>query len=57
MKKKNNDLKLIMVKQSILKDEVEKLSKDEQKLKNQIKYQTLLKKLLSFMKKFIQDMD
>ena len=38
-KKKNNDLvKLIMVRWSILKDEIKKMSKDEKKLKNQIKY-------------------
>ena len=38
-KKKNNDfVKLIMVKWGILKDEIKKMSKDEKKLKNQIKY-------------------
>ena len=39
-----------MVKWSILKDEIKKMSKDEKKLKNQIKYQTLLKKFLSLIK-------
>ena len=37
-KKKNNDLVELIKIRSNLKDEIEKMSEDEKKLKNQIKY-------------------
>ena len=47
--KKENDKLVNVIKSGLidLKDEIEKMSEDEKNLKNQIKYQNLLKKFLS----------
>ena len=57
-KNKNNDfVKVIKSGLGDLKDEIEKMSEGEKKLKNQIKYQKLLKKFLILIKKFKKNRD
>ena len=57
-KNKNNDF-VNVIKSGLgdLKDEIEKMSEGEKKLKNQIKYQKLLKKFLILIKKFKNNRD
>ena len=57
-KNKNNDfVNVIQSGLGDLKDEIEKMSEGENKLKNQIKYQKLLKKFLILIKKFKNNRD
>ena len=55
-KKENHGLvELIRVTWSNLKDKIEHMSKKKKKMKNQIKYQKLLKKFLRLIEENIQD--
>ena len=57
-KNKNNDfVNVIQSGLGDLKDEIEKMSEGENKLKNQIKYQKLLKKFLILIKKLKNNRD
>ena len=57
-KNKNNDF-VNVIKSGLgdLKDDIEKMSEGEKKLKNQIKYQKLLRKFLILIKKFKKNRD